>query len=198
MKTTGEVTRLLGRLRDGDEEALERLMPLVYDELRRIARQRMRGERREHTLGPTALVHEAYLRLLESESIQAEDRSQFFAVASETMRRVLVDYARARKALKRGEGKAKVPLEEAEAFLTERQADEMLSLEEALGRLAGFDKRAARVVQYRFFGGLTLEETGEVLGVSPKTVQRDWLAARAWLRNEVAQDLTPGSPEARD
>lgn len=198
METAGEVTRLLGQLRDGDEEALERLMPLVYDELRRIARQRMRGEWRQHTLGPTALVHEAYLRLLKSESIQAEDRSQLLAVASETMRRVLVDYARTRKALKRGEGKATVTLEEAEAFLSERQAEEVLALEEALGRLAGFDERAARVVQYRFFGGLTLEEAGEVLRISAKTVQRDWLAARAWLRNEVAQDLALESPEARD
>ncbi len=185
----GEITHLLGRLRAGDAEAFDRLVPLLYDDLRRIARQRMRGERDGHTLNTTALVNEAYIRLLGSQSLRAGDRSQFFAAASETMRRILVDYARSRNRLKRGLGKVPVPLDDAEDLLSERQADEMLALEDALVRLAGIDARACRVVQYRFFGGLSLAETAEVLAVSVKTVQRAWAAARAWLRKEVARDL---------
>lgn len=189
METAGEITRLLEGVREGDGEALERLFPLLYDELRRIARQRMKGERPGHTLRPTALVHEAYLRLLDSDVLRAEDRSQFFAAASETMRRILVDYARARKRLKRGGGQAPIPLDEAEAYLSEREADEMLAFDDALSRLARQDARAAEIVRYRLVAGLTLEETGQLLGVSAKTVQRSWAFARAWLRREVGSKL---------
>lgn len=191
MPSSGEVTRLLADLRDGDEDALERLFPLVYRELRSIARGRMRAERSQHTLAPTALVHEAYLRLVGDQAIRAEDRSQFLAVASETMRRILIDYARARKRIKRGGGRKPVPLEEAEVFLTERQADEVLALEAALDRLAERDARAAEILRHRFLAGLTNEETGRVMGVSAKTVQRSWAFARAWLRREVARELAP-------
>lgn len=186
MATTGEITQLLKRLQPESHEAREQLLPLIYDELRHIARSRMRNERAGHTLSPTALVHEAYLRLFNDEAPRLEDRRAFYAAASETMRRVLVDYARSRKRLKRGEGKPHVPLEEAEAFLTERQADEVLALQEALVRLGEIDQRALEVLQHRFFTGLTMEEIGKLQGVSAKTVQRTWVAARAWLRKEVA------------
>lgn len=189
MPSRGEVTELLKRLRGGSQEALDELFPLLYQELRQIARRRMRNERQGHTLGPTGLVHEAYVRLLASEAIRAEDRGQFFAAASETMRRILVDYARSRKRLKRGGSQEPIPLDEAKAFLSERQADEVLALEEAVNRLAALDERAAAIVRYRFLGGLTMEETGQVLGISAKTVQRSWSFSLAWLRKEVAQDL---------
>lgn len=189
MESGGEITRLLVGLRKGDEQALQDLFPLLYDELRRIARQRMRQERPGHTLRPTALVHEAFVRLLDQEAIRVEDRSQFFAAASETMRRILVDYARTRKRLKRGGDRVQVPLEDSHAFLTERQADEVLALEDALTRLSKIDQRAFQVVRCRFFGGLTMRETAEALGVSRKTIQRSWSTAQAWLRKEIAQDL---------
>lgn len=189
MEVPGQITRWLVRLREGDEAALERLMPLLYDELRGMARLQLRHERRSHTLNPTALVNEVYLKLVQQQQIQAEHRTQFLAVASRTMRRILVDYARTRKRLKRGGGQHPVPLDDVEAFLTDQEADEVLALDDALDRLASVNERASRVVQYRFYSGLTLDETADVLAVSVKTVQRDWLTARAWLRKEVAADL---------
>lgn len=189
MPTSGEVTQLLHRLDRGDEAALERLMPLLYDELRMVARKQLRRERRNHTLGTTALVNEAYLKLVGQQRLHAEDRGRFFAIAATTMRRILIDYARARKRLKRGGGQSPVPLDEAEAFLTDREADEVLALDDALDRLAAVNPRGSQVVQYRFFSGLTLAETAEVMDVSVKTVQRAWVAARAWLRKEVAGEL---------
>ncbi len=192
------VTTWLHRLREGDPDALGRLLPLVYDELRVLARSQLRGERTAHTLSATALVHEAYLRLTERDRLSPGDRRHFFAIAAQAMRRVLIDHARARKRIKRGGGQELVPLEESE-FLTSEAADELLSLDEALQRLTAANERAARVVEQRFFAGLTLEETADVLGVSLKTVQRDWMLARAWLRKEVAADLgvfEPPSPPA--
>ena len=189
MPTSGEVTQLLHRLDRGDDDALERLMPLLYDELRMVARKQLRRERRNHTLGTTALVNEAYLKLVGQQRLNAEDRGRFFAIAATTMRRILIDYARARKRLKRGGGQTPVPLDEAEAFLTDREADEVLALDDALERLAAVNPRGSQVVQYRFFSGLTLAETAEVMDVSVKTVQRAWVAARAWLRKEVAGEL---------
>jgi RNA polymerase sigma factor (TIGR02999 family) len=189
MPTSGEVTQLLHRLDRGDEAALERLMPLLYDELRMVARKQLRRERRNHTLGTTALVNEAYLKLVGQQRLKAEDRGRFFAIAATTMRRILIDYARARKRLKRGGEQTPVPLDEAEAFLTDREADEVLALDDALNRLAAVNPRGSQVVQYRFFSGLTLAETAEVMDVSVKTVQRAWVAARAWLRKEVAGEL---------
>lgn len=187
--TPGEVTRLLRRLNGGESDALDQLVPLLYGELRRIARENLRRERSDHTLATTALVNEAYLRLVESQRISVQDRSQFFGAASLTMRRILVDYARARRRLKRGAGVEPLPLDEATAFLTSHQADEILALDDALQRLADIDERASRVVQLRFFGGLDMSEIAAVLDVSERTASRDWLTARAWLRKEVSLDL---------
>ena len=172
---------------------VDELVPQLYEELRRLARAHLRRERPGHTLGTTALVHEAYVRLAGQAGLSADDRTRFFAIASNTMRRVLVDYARERRRIKRGGGAAAVPLDDVEPFLSEEEADELLALDDALDRLATLDPRAASVVQHRFFGGFTLDETASLLDVSLKTVQRDWLAASAWLRKEVALDL--GLPE---
>ena len=189
------ITQWLERLGQGEKGALERLIPLLYDELRRVARLRLRGERDGHTLGTTALVHETYLRLLGQRRIQAADRDEFLGVAAATMRRVLVDYARARQRRKRGGGEVVVPLDEVEPLLPDQEAEELLALNEALERLAAAHPRAAQVVEQRFFGGLSLEETAELHGISTKTVQRDWEAARAWLRKEVSSALA-GQPAA--
>jgi RNA polymerase sigma factor (TIGR02999 family) len=189
MLVSGQVTQWLVRLSEGDEEALEGLMPLLYDELRSMARLHLRNERSGHTLSPTALVNEVYLKLVRQQQIQAEHRTQFLAFASRTMRRILVDYARTRRRIKRGGGRQPVPLDEVEGFLSNQEADEVLALDEALTRLEAVNERASQVVQYRFYSGLTLEETAEVLGVSVKTVQRAWLTARAWLRKEITREL---------
>lgn len=189
------VTTWLHRLRDGNPDALDRLLPLVYDELRVLARSHLRRERDAHTLSATALVHEAYLRLNDREQLTPGDRRHFFAIAAQAMRRVLIDYARTRNRTKRGGGVTPEPLRDAHAaFLTDEAADELISLDAALERLAQANPRAARVVEQRFFAGLTLEETADVLDVSLKTVQRDWLLARAWLRKEIALDPEIGTP----
>lgn len=176
---------------DSIERKADALVPLVYHELRRLARRHLRAERQGHTLRTTALVHEAYLRLAEQHSLAGGERTQFFAAASTTMRRVLVDYARSHNRLKRGGGTEPVALDEVAELLTDEDCDELVALDDALDRLNLMNPRAATVVQNRFFGGLSLDETAELLGVSPKTVQRDWIAARAWLRKEVAHDLGP-------
>jgi len=178
------ITQLLQDWKAGDADALERLMPLVHDELRRLARQHMGRERPGHTLQPTALVHEAYLRLLKIKSIKWEDRDHFFAVAARLMRRILVDSARARHAQKRGDGQEPVPLDCAPAASS--PDDGLLALENALVKLEAFDERKARVVELRFFTGQTVEEAARVLGVSPRTVKRDWLLAKAWLAAELS------------
>lgn len=188
------VTIWLHRLRDGDPDALGRLLPLVYDELRVLAKAQLRSERTAHTLSATALVHEAYLRLSARDQLTAGDRRHFFAIAAQAMRRVLIDYARTRNRKKRGGGQVAEALEENDAFLTDEAADELLAMDEALKRLAHANERAARVVEQRFFAGLTLEETADVLDVSLKTVQRDWILARAWLRKEIAADLSVADP----
>jgi RNA polymerase sigma-70 factor, ECF subfamily len=172
-----------------DAEGTAGLIARLYDELRALARVHLRREREGHTLSTTALVNEAYLRLANQGNIDPRDRTRFFSIASTTMRRVLVDHARRRLRLKRGEGVETVLLEEADVWLTEGEADELVALDQALDRLAALDGRASAVVQHRFFGGLSLDETAELLGVSKKTVQRDWLTARAWLRREVERDL---------
>jgi len=189
MSSGRAITEVLGRVAEGDDGALDHLVQLLYGRLRKIARQQLRRERSEHTLGTTALVNEAYLRLRSDQKVPAESRTQFFAAAAQTMQRVLIDYARARKRLKRGGGQDPIPLEEVEAFLSERQADEILAIEEALQRLARIDDRASKVVIFRFFGGLSLAETAQALEVSVKTVQRTWVTARAWLRREVSMEL---------
>lgn len=194
-----DVTRWLHRLRGGEPGALDRLVPLLYDEIRRVASGRMRGERDDHTLGTTALVHETYLRLLGQRRIAAADRDGFLAAASKTMRRVLVDHARGRRRLKRGGEHEPVRLDAlpegaAEPFLADDEAEELLLLDDALERLARIHPRGARVIEHRFFGGLNLDQTASLLGVSAKTVRRDWLTARAWLRKEVFRELMVGEP----
>ena len=190
----GEITKGLEALRRGEARALDELVPLLYDDLRRMARQRLSRERSAHTLGTAGLVNEAYLRLLTQHQLAPANRGEFFAAASNTMRRVLVDYARSRKRQKRGGGAPHVPLEDVEPFLTDRAVGETLALEDALVRLERAHPRAARIFEQRFFGGLTAEETAEAEGVSTKTIQRDWEAARAWLRKEVGQEMNLAEP----
>jgi RNA polymerase sigma factor (TIGR02999 family) len=180
-----EVTELLVAWERGDDEALRRLGQLVYDELRAIAAAQMRGERRDHTLQPTALVHEAFLRLSEQRRRQWKERRQFFAVASRLMRQVLVDHARTRRASKRGGDVARVEVTSLDALPSPSEVFDVLALDEALTRLTALQPRLARVVELRFFGGLEVEETAELLGCSPRTVKRDWSLARAWLIREL-------------
>lgn len=186
--SAGAVTRLLQQWSNGDPQALEDLIPLVYDELRQVARQYLRRERPGHTLQPTALVHEAYLKLVDQRRIRWQNRAHFFAVAAQLIRRILVDHARARGASKRGGGLRQLTIE-ADVAPAERrgQAGELdvLALDGALSRLAELDPRQAHVVELRFFGGLDVEETAEVLGVSSPTVKRDWRTAKAWLYREL-------------
>jgi RNA polymerase sigma factor (TIGR02999 family) len=190
------LTNWLHRLREDDPQALPRLLPLVYDELRALAHAQLRGERPGHTLGTTALVHEAYMRLARRDKFHPEDRRHFFAIAAQCMRRVLIDYARARKRQKRGAGVEFVPLDDVAPFLSDEAADELVALDDALQRLATANPRAASVVEQRYFAGLTLEETASVLGVSLKTVQRDWIVAQAWLRKEIRLQLAPETATA--
>lgn len=179
------VTQLLARARDGSDAAIEQLIPLVYDELRAIAHRQLRAERAAHTLNTTALVHEAYLRLVDQQHVDWQDRAHFFAVGARVMRRVLVDYARRRAAKKRDGVRKAVSLEEA-LLVVDDQAGMLLDLDEALTRLAAQDERMARVVELRFFAGLTEDEAAEVLGVSPRTVRYDWIKAKGWLYRELA------------
>jgi RNA polymerase sigma-70 factor (ECF subfamily) len=180
----GDVTQLLADVQNGRPDAASQLIPLVYDELRGLARRQMRRERSDHTLQSTALVHEAYFRLVNQPERTWQNRTHFIRIAAQVMRRMLIDHARARRAAKR-EGKLRrVPLEDP-LLMTEEQSDELLALNEALERLAEFDPRQSRVVELRFFGGLTVEETAEALGIAPKTVKRDWSVARAWLYRAV-------------
>ncbi len=189
MEMSRDITLWLGRMSAGEPEALDRVVRMMYDELRVLARARMGNERQGHTLAATALVNEMYLKLSVQNRIKAGDRRQFMAVAATTMRRVLVDYARARRRDKRGGGAEKIPFEEVEPFLSEQESDEVLALDAAIDRLAKLNERAAQVVEQRFYAGFSVEETAALLGVSAKTVQRDWLTARAWLRKEVAHEL---------
>jgi RNA polymerase sigma-70 factor, ECF subfamily len=178
------VTDLLVAWSDGDQSALERLMPLVHDELRRMAGRYMRGERPGHTLQATALVNEAYLRLIEIRRVRWQNRTQFFALAARSMRRILVDSARARRSNKRGGGAETILLDEALVISQEPDAA-LVALDESLEALKTLDPRKAQVVELRYFGGLTVAETGEVLKISPETVMRDWNFAKAWLSREM-------------
>lgn len=175
------LTSLLVEWQEGDQTALDRLTPLVYNELRRIAHRYVRRERNGHTLETTALVNEAYVRLAGSKNVAWENRSHFFAATAQVMRHVLIDHARRRLYAKRGGDVQHVPLNDAESQMTEQRADELIALNEALQELAALDPRKARVVEMRYFGGLSLEETAETLEVSLMTVRRDWRAAKAWL-----------------
>jgi len=182
--TSTQVTELLVRWRGGDKAALDSLMPLVYTELRRIANRYLQGERSDHTLQSTALVHEAYVRMTEQDLPQWQNRAHFFAVAAQLMRQILVDHARSHRASKRGGSAYKLALDEAEEQPLVRDVD-VVALDDALKSLAHMDEQQSRVVELKFFGGLTVEDTAEVLGVSPSTVKRDWTTARAWLFREL-------------
>ncbi len=181
----GEITLLLDQLRQGNRDAESQLMPLVYDELRQLARGYLRAERADHTLQATALVHEAYLRLVGQNDAGWKNRAHFFGIAARMMRRVLVDHARAHRAGKRGGTDRRTLLDSALAAANNQSA-EMMALDEALDRLAALDPRQCRIVELKFFAGLSEEETAEVLGISTRTVKRDWAVARAWLFNQLA------------
>ena len=180
METHKDITRMLGELRGGRREVESRLLEAVYPELRRIAAHYMQGERAGHTLQPTALVNEAYLELVGQEDIDWRNRSHFFGVAAQLMRRILVNYASRKKAQKREGKRQRVELSDTVAIAEDR-LDEIIAVDTALDRLAEWDPRQAKIVELRFFAGLTEDETAEALGISPRTVKRDWMIARAWL-----------------
>jgi RNA polymerase sigma-70 factor, ECF subfamily len=187
-----EVTRLLSEWSSGDRTALDRLMSVVYRELHRLARGYLRDERPGHTLQTTALVHEAYVRLVDQERIQWQNRAQFFGVAAGMMRRVLIDHSRMHRRAKRGGGAVRVSLDEAEGICQEQRVD-LIALDDALTALSAVDPRKGRTVELRYFGGLSVEETAEVLQVSVNTVVRDWNVARAWLYRELTRESPVGS-----
>ena len=182
-----EMTQLLAAWSDGDSEALDKLLPLVERELHRLAHRYMSRERPGHTLQTTALVNEAYLRLIDQREVRWQNRAHFFAIAAQMMRRILIDHARKLAYAKRGGGGRRISLDEV-AVLTEERATELVALDEALESLAKIDERKARVVELRYFGGMSVEETAETLKVSPDTVTREWRRARAWLRKQVMSD----------
>jgi RNA polymerase sigma factor (TIGR02999 family) len=183
----GETTRLLSEWRAGDQTAFDRLLPIVYEELRRLASHYMRAERADHLLQTTALVHEAYLRLIDDKNTSYETRHHFFAVAAQVMRHVLVDYARARQRAKRGGGAPAVPLEDV-AVISDERAEEVIAVDAALENLMSLDVRKGRIFELRHFGGLSVEEAAQVLQVSPATVARDWRMAKAWLRRAITAE----------
>jgi RNA polymerase sigma factor (TIGR02999 family) len=190
MASQQEITQLLAELNGGDREALERLLPLVEGELRRIAARHMRRENPNHTLQTTALMNDAFLKLVGQREVRWQNRAHFFALSSQVMRRILLDHARGRDRAKRGGDLDRVELREAEAVSRER-SEELIALDDALKRLAEFDPLKSRVVEMRHFGGLTVEETAEVLGVAPITVMRHWSLAKAWLRRELRGGKNP-------
>lgn len=190
--SSNEVTLLLRAWGDGDAQALDRLAPLIYQELHRIARGYMARERTGHTLQTTALVNEAYVRLVDARQVSWQDRAHFFAVCARAMRRILVDHARSRGYLKRGGGKLRVQFEETCGMACSVDSN-LLELDEALDRLSALDPRKATVIEMRFFGGLSVEETAEALSISPETVMRDWKMARAWLYRELSVDQRHGA-----
>jgi RNA polymerase sigma-70 factor (ECF subfamily) len=183
---TNEITAQLLAWNQGDASALERLIPAVYQELRRMADRYLRQENSGHTLQPTALVHEAYLRLIDQTQVEWQNRAHFFGVAAQMMRRILVDHAKAKHRDKRGGGAFKLSFDEVADYTHERAA-EMVALDDALQSLAAFDERKSRVVELRYFGGLNIEESAQVLDISPNTVLRDWNMAKAWLYQELSK-----------
>ena len=186
MSTTQHaVTQLLVNWSQGDHDSLEKLTPLVYSELRRLAGRYLRRERSNHTLQSTALVHEAYLRLIDQRSVQWQNRAHFFGVAAQIIRRILIDHARARQTAKRGSAAPKLSLDEAIGIPGQRDLD-LVALDDALNALAKIDPQQSKIVELRFFAGLSIDETAEVLGISPATVKRDWVTAKAWLFRELS------------
>ncbi|MFY9556406.1 MAG: sigma-70 family RNA polymerase sigma factor [Blastocatellia bacterium] len=191
------ITELLIEWRDGDQTALNRLIPLVYEELHRLARYYMRRERPGHTLQSGALVNEAYLRLVDHKGMRWQNRAHFYAVASQAMRRVLVDHARSRHYAKRGGGTQVVTIDQAEGVF-QKQAADLIALDEALTDLSTIDPRKSRIVEMRYFGGMTVEETAEVLGIAPVTVMREWSTAKAWLLRAISTGESPAQHHRRD
>lgn len=193
MNEKSDITQLLSRAQGGDKDSLDRLLPLIYDELRRVAANQLRVERENHTLQATALVHEAYLRLLEQREVDWQNRAHFFSIAAEMMRRILVNYAIQRNAKKRGDGVTRISLDDAVSFSTDDATAtataesnlDLVSLDNALKRLSELDETQACIVELRFFGGLTIEEVAEVLGISDSTVKREWKMAKAWLKTQL-------------
>lgn len=187
-----EITLLLNRVSSGDQKAADELLPVVYEELRKLARSRMGAEAAEHTLQPTALVHEAYLRLIDGDGSRPawDGRGHFFASAAMAMRRILVDRARARARLKRGGGRQRVELTDDMGAAQSEETD-LVALDRALDKLAAYDSRKAQVVMLRFFAGLSIEETAGALGLSPATIKNEWAFARAWLHREMAKEASP-------
>jgi RNA polymerase sigma factor (TIGR02999 family) len=181
------VTELLIGWGQGDKEALDRLVPIVYDELRRQAARYLRRERVGHTLQTTALIHEAYLRLVDQKNVHWQNRAHFFGIAAQLMRRILVDHARTKKRAKRGGSDVRVSLGDVQVVAKEKDLD-VVALDEALDRLSEIDEQQSKIVELRFFSGLTVEETAEVLGISTATVKRDWSMAKAWLHREISND----------
>lgn len=186
MENSHDVTQLLLKWSKGDKEALENLLPLVYRELHKIAHRYLSRERGEHTLQTTALVHEAYLKLVDQTRVQWQNRAQFFGIAAQAMRRILVDNARQRLAGKRGSGAEKISIDDGVVDISDERASNLVELDFALKKLSEFDPQKSRLVELRYFGGLSLEETAEVLGVSRPTVIRQWRLAKAWLYNEIS------------
>jgi RNA polymerase sigma factor (TIGR02999 family) len=181
-----DVTQLLANWSQGDQGALDKLMPLVYGELRRLASSHLRRERSNHTLQSTALVHEAFMRLVNQQDVQWRNRAHFYAIAAQMIRRILVDYARSQHAEKRGSGAVKLALDDAMAVPQQTDMD-LLGLNDALDRLAELDARQSRIVELRFFAGLSIEETAEVMNLSPASIKREWNTARAWLFREMTR-----------
>lgn len=186
-----DVTALLGEWSRGNRTALNQLLPLVYAELRRVAARQLRNERADHTLQPTALVHEVYIRLVDQRQVDWHNRAHFFGVAAQVMRRILVDHARRHGASKRGEGVRRVSIDEARDVAAASNEIPVLALDQALDRLEKVDAELAKVVELRAFGGLTIEEAAHVLSVSPSTAKRDWRTAKAWLNRELGSEVRP-------
>ena len=187
LKKSKEITRMLHEWSEGNREAMNAILPLVYDELRRQASRYLRRERSGHTLQTTALIHEAYLKLIDQREVNWQNRAHFFGIAAQLMRRILVDYARARHREKRGGAAGNLPLEAATIAVSGEKKIDLEALDEALTRLAELDERQARIVEFKFFSGLSNEETAEVLRVSPATVKNDWKSAKAWLYQEITK-----------
>lgn len=186
--STQELTQMLIQLSEGKTQVVNDILPLIYDELRSLASNYLRRERSDHTLQPTALVHEAYIKLIDQTQVKWQNRAHFFGIAANIMRRILVDYARKHHAEKRGGDAEKMPLEEEILIVSEGKSAELLALDEALENLAKVDPQKSKIVELRYFGGLSVEETAEVLGVSEITVKRHWRMAKAWLYGQLAND----------
>lgn len=186
-KISNDITQLLNQVSSGNDFALDRILPLVYNELRKISSKYLRDEFRQHTLQTTELVHEAYLKLIGNNSLSWESRAHFYGIAARSMRQILVDYARKRKSQKRGKGETLLPLENANFIIGESE-EQILNLNDALDKLETLEVRSSKIVELRFFSGLSIDETAEILKVSPATIKRDWNFAKAWLYREMNQD----------